>query len=215
MNDSILLQTCEPATSNLQSKASPPQRILVAEDDPFICQLNTKTLLHAGYEVDTAADGAAAWQALNANRYDLLITDNSMPKVSGVELLKQLRAVRMELPSIMATGTLPQHEFDLHPWLQPTATLLKPYTIEQLLRTVAAVLREANRANDRLPQLKNLAAPDQSNPLLGELVEVARPRTPECKIARGRSARSPRPLCGPSKNRESRSGLTPILTTLR
>ena len=72
----------------------------MVEDDVFIRRLNAELLLRSGYEVDTAADGVAAWQSLNTDSYDLLITDNNMPKVSGVELLKQLHGARMALPVI-------------------------------------------------------------------------------------------------------------------
>jgi DNA-binding response OmpR family regulator len=47
----------------------------------------------------------------------------------------------MALPVIMATGTLPTWEFALHPWLRPAATLLKPFTGDELLATVRNVLR--------------------------------------------------------------------------
>jgi DNA-binding response OmpR family regulator len=116
-------------------------RILVVEDEAPVRQLNAEVLTRAGYEVDAAEDGAAAWEALNGDSYDLLITDNGMPRLSGLELLKKLRAARMELPVIMATGTLPTQEFAQSPWLRPAATLEKPYTIEELLRTVKKVLR--------------------------------------------------------------------------
>ena len=69
-----------------------------------------------------------------------MITDNDMPKMTGVELLGKLRAARMELPAIMATGTLPAQTPAQRPWLQPAATLLKPYTTEKLLETVRRVL---------------------------------------------------------------------------
>jgi len=128
------------------SETAPPQHILVVEDEILVRQTNTAMLLRAGYDVDTAEDGAAAWCALNTDSYDLLITDNNMPKVSGVELLKKLRAARMTLPTIMATGTLPEHDFIQHPWLRPAAILLKPYTMAQMLETVKTVLHEANRA---------------------------------------------------------------------
>jgi DNA-binding response OmpR family regulator len=72
-----------------------------------------------------------------------------MPKVSGVDLLKKLRAARMVLPVIMATGTLPKEELARYPWLQPAATLLKPYTSEDMLRTVKRVLREAAGNGDK------------------------------------------------------------------
>jgi len=136
--------TREPASTSLQSQTNPPDHILVAEDDVFFRRLNTQVLLRSGYEVDATADGAAAWQALNTDAYDLLITDNKMPKLSGVELLKKLRAARMALPVIMATGTLPEEDFTRHPWLLPAATLLKPYTGGEMLRTVKKVLREAD-----------------------------------------------------------------------
>jgi len=63
-----------------------------------------------------------------------------MPKVTGVELLKKLRAARMALPVIMATGILPTEEFTRYPWLQPEATLIKPYTANELLAKVRNVL---------------------------------------------------------------------------
>jgi DNA-binding response OmpR family regulator len=129
---------------SLPSPTNPPPRILVVEDDVLIRKLNTRMLLHAGYAVDAAMDGAAAWQVLSAHSYDLLITDNNMPKVSGIELLKKLRAARMALPVIMATGAFPHEEFTRCPWLQPAATLLKPYTPAEMLSTVEKVLREAN-----------------------------------------------------------------------
>ena len=118
----------------------------MVEDDHAIRQLNTEMLKRSGYEVDAAEDGAAAWAALNNHSYDLLVTDNVMPKVTGVELLKKLRAARLALPVIMATGALPTQEFARYPWLEPAATLLKPYTAAELLRTVKKVLREADGA---------------------------------------------------------------------
>ncbi len=116
-------------------------RILVVEDEATIRQLSATVLSRSGFAVDAAEDGAAAWRALNNQNYHLLITDNQMPKISGVELLKQMHAAKMELPVIMATGTLPEKEFNQHPWIKPTATLLKPFTIAELLQTVRDVLR--------------------------------------------------------------------------
>jgi DNA-binding response OmpR family regulator len=125
----------------LQPQTDVSPRILVVDDDVSIRTLNTKVLERFGYQVDAVEDGSAAWQALNTDIYDLMITDNRMPRVSGIELLKKLRASRMTLPVIMATGTLPTEEFARYPWLQPDATLLKPYTIEELVVVVKEVLR--------------------------------------------------------------------------
>jgi DNA-binding response OmpR family regulator len=116
------------------------RRILVVDDEPELRRLNTEILRHSGYHVDAAEDGAAAWTALQLNRYDLLVTDNDMPKISGVELLKKVHATNMALPVIMATGTIPDEEFERHPVIKPAVTLLKPYTIQEFLSAVRDVL---------------------------------------------------------------------------
>jgi DNA-binding response OmpR family regulator len=60
-------------------RANPPHRILVVEDDRPLRQINPRVLIHSGYTVNGAEDGAAIWEVLHATRYDLLITDNNMP----------------------------------------------------------------------------------------------------------------------------------------
>lgn len=143
MNENQTLPGCELSSAAPLAQGFPPDHILVVEDDADIRQLNVEALERAGYQVDAAEDGAVAWQVLNSQTYDLMITDQNMPRVSGVELLKKLHAVRMTLPVIMATGTIPTAEFTRYPWLQPAATLLKPYTLEALLQKVQQILREA------------------------------------------------------------------------
>jgi len=134
------------------SRANPVPHILVVDDDISLCQLNTEVLSSSGYAVAAAEDGAAAWEALNAHRYDLLITDNNMPKVSGVELLRKLHSAHMDLPVIMATGATPTAEFARSPWLHPAAVLPKPYTIGEMLSMVEVVLGEnRSAARDQLP----------------------------------------------------------------
>jgi two-component system alkaline phosphatase synthesis response regulator PhoP len=90
-----------------------------------------------------AADGATAWSALKLSKYDLVVTDQFLPKVSGVELLKKIHAARMTLPVIMATRFLPTWDFALHTWLLPVKMLFKPYSSQKLLGTVKSVLDEA------------------------------------------------------------------------
>jgi DNA-binding NtrC family response regulator len=116
-------------------------RILVVDDDADIRQLNASVLKASGYEVDMAVDGDAAWAILDKQCYDLLITDHSMPKLTGIELLNELHVSGKSLPSILVSGDLPTHELRRHPWLRISATLLKPYTAPELLSTVRQVLQ--------------------------------------------------------------------------
>jgi two-component system response regulator QseB len=166
MTDKRKYQPAEPASVSLQSRTHPTRRILVVEDDSDIRQLGTELLTRSGYEVDCAADGAAAWEALNTDTcYDLMIIDNNMPKLTGVGLLKKLRAARMALPVIMATGILPEHEFTRYPWLQPAATLLKPYTADELLGTVRNILHGIDNAQRQIAPLANWQDKPLSNRL--------------------------------------------------
>ena len=174
MKDSRTAPGAEPASTPLQSQTNPPDHILVVEDDDFFRRLNTQVLVRSGYEVDAATDGAAAWQALNTDGYDLMITDNNMPKLSGVELLKKLRVACMALPVIMATGTLPKEEFTRYPWLQPAATLLKPYTGEDMLRMVKKVLREVDSTADGSQLFMNRDMKDNTIAQAGEPAGAAR-----------------------------------------
>ena len=130
-----------------RNPANPSQRILVVEDNVAIRELNAQVLACSGYQVDGAEDGAAGWEVLHANHFDLLITDHDMPRMSGLELVKKARSARMALPIILATGTLPEEELERHPWLQLAATLLKPFSPDQLLKTVKRVLHAADGAS--------------------------------------------------------------------
>ena len=78
--------------------------ILVLDDDEAIRVLHARMLGRAGHEVDTGDNGDAGWKALQAKQYDLLITDNDMPKMSGEELIQKIRSESMVLPIILASG---------------------------------------------------------------------------------------------------------------
>ncbi len=133
------------ASAEIQSK--PPRRILLVDDDRDVRNLNAEVLVRAGYQVDTAENGASGWKALEANRYDALITDNTMPGVTGLDLIKKLRSADMTLSVILASGTVPAEELSRCPWLEVNALLPKPYSIAELLRTVDQVLRAADGAS--------------------------------------------------------------------
>jgi len=117
-----------------------PCNILLADDDAIIRRLSTIVLCGAGYQVDSAEDGDAAWHILQTKSYHLLITDHEMPRLSGIELIKKVRTTHAALPVILVSGSMPEEELKAHPELQITATLPKPCDIMQLLRTVKKVL---------------------------------------------------------------------------
>ena len=121
--------------------ASPAQRILMVDDEKFIRQLYADVLTDAGYQVDAAEDGATGWEKLQDANYDLLITDNNMPKVSGVQLIKKIQAANKLLPIIMATATPPENLEEL----QLAGLLAKPFGMDQLLQAVEAALHQKSQ----------------------------------------------------------------------
>jgi two-component system chemotaxis response regulator CheY len=172
MKENKISQTMEAVSTLHQYETSPPHRILMVEDDSDIRQINAMVLHQAGYYVDTAEDGASGWNALKASRYDVLITDNNMPRVTGMELIKKLRSEEMTLSVILASGTVPTEELEQNPWLKLDAVLIKPYTVEAILNSVKKVLDEADVSrlsgsldmiNNKIPQAGGpVSAPVQS-----------------------------------------------------
>jgi len=117
-----------------------PQSILVVDDDTAIRDTIAISLVRCGYRVDTARDGAAAWNALNEAGYHLLITDHKMPRLTGLELIQKLRSEAMTLPVILISGMMPTEEVKHHHRLDIDATLIKPFAMEELLHAVKKAL---------------------------------------------------------------------------
>jgi DNA-binding response OmpR family regulator len=130
----------EPAVAAAREDKNIHQRILVVDDDNDTRQLSGDGLVDSGYDAEGVKDGAAGWEALQTYDYDLVITDNKMPRMTGIEMIEKLRSARIGVPIIMATGNLPTHEFARRPWLKPTATLERPFSNDDLLETVRNVL---------------------------------------------------------------------------
>jgi DNA-binding response OmpR family regulator len=139
--DNETSEAVRPADASIPDPSTPIARILVVDDDNHLRQLSINVLTGAGYNVEGAIDGAAGWRALRTNDYDLIITDNQMPNLTGIEMIEKLRSAHMEVPIIMATGLLPMHEFTHKPWLKPDAMLQRPFSSNELLETVSNVLR--------------------------------------------------------------------------
>jgi two-component system alkaline phosphatase synthesis response regulator PhoP len=151
----------EETSSDLLS-APPPSgsrqsyRILVVDDEKSVRNLLVEFLTVAGYEVMGVADGALAWDAIQTQHFDLMITDNSMPKVTGVEVIDKLISANIRLPVIMATGALPQHELRRNPWLNDIAVLEKPFSKKAILSMVEKVLNEGRDISNKKIDLKEL-----------------------------------------------------------
>ncbi len=125
--------------------AHSPPRILVVEDDIAIRQFQTHVLIRSGYHVDVAEDGLAGWEALNARHFDLLIANQHMPGLSGLELAAKVHSARMWLPVILLEAPRPEPNPERDPSIQLAATLSKPFSPAQLEETVKEALAQHAR----------------------------------------------------------------------
>jgi DNA-binding response OmpR family regulator len=146
LKNSAVSQSVAPVGTPIQARTNSLCRILLVDDDHDLRSFSAALLVQSGYHVDTAGDGASGWRALKDHDYDVLITDNTMPGVTGLELIKKLRSEDMTLPVIMASGTAPTEELSQNPWLHIDAILPKPYTITELVKTVGEVLHKSSTA---------------------------------------------------------------------
>ena len=112
-------------------------RILLVDDEIDLWwDRDLAALAAAGYHVDTAEDGEAGWKALQTNDYDLLITDNKMPMLRGLELIERLRRHGMTLPIIFASTLLPVIDYKQKLLFRNVRFLEKPVSASQLLAIV-------------------------------------------------------------------------------
>jgi DNA-binding NtrC family response regulator len=121
-------------------------RILLAEDDPQM-QLAIKTgLSRAGYELSVAGDGRAALELYDAESFELIISDQRMPEMSGQEFLAALQKRDVPPPFIMITayGTITQAVEAMQ--LGASDFITKPFSIDDLLRVIERVLSPEGRA---------------------------------------------------------------------
>ena len=117
--------------------------IWCVEDDASIRDIEVYTLRSVGFEARGFSDGAAFWDALRAERPELVVLDVMLPGIDGIELLSRMRAsdALRDIPVIMATakGT----EYDKIHGLDLGADyyLAKPFGVMELVSCVKAVLR--------------------------------------------------------------------------
>lgn len=119
-------------------------RILIVEDEPAMVAGLRDNFEYEGYEVISAADGAEGLERALADHPDLVVLDVMMPRMSGLDVCKQLKARSPSLPIIMLTAR--GQEIDKVVGLELGADdyVTKPFSIRELMARVKAVLRRVS-----------------------------------------------------------------------
>ncbi len=120
-------------------------RILVADDDPQMQLAIKASLSRAGFDVVIAADGKAALELFEKRSFDLIISDQRMPEMTGQEFLAAVQARGTQVPFVMITahGTITQAVEAMQ--LGAADFITKPFSAEELRRVVDRVLSPENR----------------------------------------------------------------------
>ncbi len=129
-------KSTEPATA-----PNPGTRILIVEDEPNMVSGLRDNFEYEGYEVISAADGVEGLRRALADSPDLVVLDVMMPKMSGLDVCKQLKARRPSLPIIMLTARGQEVDKVVGLELGADDYVTKPFSIRELLARVKAVLR--------------------------------------------------------------------------
>ena len=125
------------------------EKILIAEDDQELRQLFSHVLTINGYAVTGVSDGQEALEALNADYFDLIISDIMMPRLDGYALVSALRNVGNMTPVLMITA---KDAFDdmRQGFLSGSDDyMVKPVNVNEMVLRVQALLRRAKMINER------------------------------------------------------------------
>jgi CheY-like chemotaxis protein len=110
------------------------------DDDRSLNTMIVLALESAGYTVASADNGESAWEAICTKAFDLLITDFSMPKLNGLDLLRRMRANAVKLPAILMSADMPREVGDIIELVSAGGAIHKPFKIKDLLVKVGTVL---------------------------------------------------------------------------
>jgi PAS domain S-box-containing protein len=137
------------------AKPATPRRVMVVDDEVSVGNFVGEVLRDAGYEVLVFSESPGALRHLQGHHQDisLLITDQNMPLMDGVELAEQAKALNPALPVVLITGFVHSHQARQWPRLGLDGFLAKPFRIDELRDLVASLTPsgEASISNRSVP----------------------------------------------------------------
>lgn len=113
-------------------------KVLIAEDEPYVSRVLKLVLQKAGYEVICVENGKQAISAYMNMRPDILVTDVKMPQMTGRELVERIRLIENDdvTPVVVMTSTLESENRDWVTDVEKVSFLGKPVSPRELVRVV-------------------------------------------------------------------------------
>ncbi len=121
------------------------ETILFVDDEDYLAEVGKEMLEDYGYEVESLTSSKKALHLFqeNPDRFDLLITDYTMPELTGEELARRIQDKRPDLPMIMCTGISLDPE--ILAGIKLMKTLMKPVDMNDMLRIVRDILNTSSK----------------------------------------------------------------------
>ena len=142
----LISSSSEHATKHEQPKTLPPghECILWVDDEKALADLGQDMLTHLGYEVVSTTNSPEAVRLFSREpeRFDLVITDMTMPYMTGIELAGRLRAIRSDIPIVLCTGFSATKMAEAIKTSAINELIAKPFNFDKLAATVRRVLSQ-------------------------------------------------------------------------
>ena len=124
--------------------------LLIIEDEPSLVTLLSYNLKTAGFEVETATDGAVGYQKALENSYECLLVDLMLPSMNGMAIVKKLREAGKKTPLIILTAKDNELDKVLALELGADDYITKPFSTRELEARIKAVIRRSESSNEAL-----------------------------------------------------------------
>jgi two-component system cell cycle sensor histidine kinase/response regulator CckA len=136
------------AEKTIETSGSLPmgnEQILFVDDEKFLIDIGKEALEDLGYQVETRISSYDALEAFRnqPDKYDLIITDMTMPKMTGTKLAEEIKKIRPGIPIILCTGYSKGITTENATKMGINSILMKPLTLHELANTVRRVLEES------------------------------------------------------------------------
>ena len=132
----------QPEVLEKETPSTGHESILLVDDEPALAELEKQMLERFGYEVAVRMSGIDALEMFRSqpDRFDLVITDMTMPKMMGDRLAKKLVEIRPDIPIIICTGYSERMSEEKAKRIGVKALIMKPFVIKDLVKTVRKVI---------------------------------------------------------------------------
>ena len=113
------------------------KKILVVDDEPFVCDAVKMMLNFDGHQVETASSAKLALEMFAPGKYDLVITDYAMPQMKGDELALQIKARAPDQPIVVITAYAEMLKASDTPFVGVDSVVSKPFLLDDLRMAIA------------------------------------------------------------------------------